>query len=459
MAKSENSSTPPARQVLVQLINQIDESRYSGRFLDEIDAMAQEVTSAILYRGGDFMHNLDSTKDSIEDVQTLIETMPSALFHRDCKERLPIHSAASNLNSVSFVPLLAREGIKRRSLFGKSLKRGGLLNNDPSTFPGLNVLNRLASLRGKVVRIRTTLPTPDACTSSSSSSSGAEETHQDPDAKILNVLKDLQSLNLLHKKDIYMQDLISWSCFQGCKKRFDFFVDWDPSSLKDDDQCSSAIFGVLHGNFNPLVKRDKAFRFKMALKAGMKHFPQELGLLFHKEWCQFDKKGCSRKTTFHRAVEIFGEERTLKLIRECIPPSDNHPILHLVVQHAPEYLNTFAKHYPEAAYLRDFQDRTLANTILAAGRSFRDDSLFFIFMSDRDVAMKDTSSGLYPFMLAASADVPDLQAINYLLKRNPGLLTDSHRQPIQTPFSTKRNTIAADIDGPRKKKPRVNMSI
>lgn len=409
-------NTPP-RQKLVQTIQKLDDC-YSGRFLDEIDALAQKLIQDINNKGGEFLHNLDVDRDSTDDVGALIDIIPSALSHMNSKCQLPIHSAANSFKSVTFVPLLAQEGVKRN--VGGKRKRGGLLVKDPTTSPGMNVLNQIASLEETVNR-----------------DSSLEENVAD--LETLKVLKDLRQSNLLLKADIYRYDLICWSCFPGCQQIFDYFIEWDPSSLKNDDECYSVILGMLHADCNAMVKKAKSLRFKMALVAGMKYFPDELGLLFLKEHHHYDKKGIS-KTTFHRAAEMFGEHQALKLIHECIPPSDERPIpiLHHVIQHAPEYLNGFAKHYPDAGFLRDHQSRTLTNAILASGRTFEEDPMFYINLPDEKIEDKDMASGLYPFMLAASAEMPDLQTIKYLLRRNPGVLGESHRQQTRCTKRRKR---------------------
>ena len=71
-------NTPP-RQKLVQTIQKLDDC-YSGRFLDEIDALAQKLIQDINNKGGEFLHNLDVDRDSTDDVGALIDIIPSALI-------------------------------------------------------------------------------------------------------------------------------------------------------------------------------------------------------------------------------------------------------------------------------------------------------------------------------------------------------------------------------------------
>ena len=59
---------------------------------------------------------------------------------------------------------------------------------------------------------------------------------------------------------------------------------------------------------------------------------------------------------------------------------------------------------------------------LASGnKTFIDDPMFFLQMSDEHVREIDPGSDLYPFMVAASGQTCDLSAVYNLLRRNPSL--------------------------------------
>jgi hypothetical protein len=49
------------------------------------------------------------------------------------------------------------------------------------------------------------------------------------------------------------------------------------------------------------------------------------------------------------------------MIKKCIPldGAEQLPILHRVVENAPQYLSEFAKRYPSATFLRDNNGRQL----------------------------------------------------------------------------------------------------
>jgi hypothetical protein len=89
-------------------------------------------------------------------------------------------------------------------------------------------------------------------------------------------------------------------------------------------------------------------------------------------------------------------------------------------------MNDFGSRYPSATYFRDWEGRTLHQAALAHGnKTFMDDAMFFLEMSDEQVRAIDPGSDLYPFMVAASGETCDLSAVYSLLRRNPALAHSS----------------------------------
>jgi len=124
-------------------------------------------------------------------------------------------------------------------------------------------------------------------------------------------------------------------------------------------------------------------------------------------------------------LNTFGNDVTFGAIEQCIPldGAGQLPILHRVVEHAPQYSNEFGMRYPSAMFLRDNNGRVLYQAELASGnRTFGQDSMFFLRMSDEQVREIDPGTDLYPFMVAASGETSDLSAVYYLLRRNPCLV-------------------------------------
>jgi hypothetical protein len=79
----------------------------------------------------------------------------------------------------------------------------------------------------------------------------------------------------------------------------------------------------------------------------------------------------------------------------------------------------------------------LQQTTLASGhKTFSDDPMFFLQMSDEQVREIDPGSDLYPFMVvAASGQISDLSAVYTLLRRNPSL---AHRNTTKRRGKRKR---------------------
>ena len=113
----------------------------------------------------------------------------------------------------------------------------------------------------------------------------------------------------------------------------------------------------------------------------------------------------------------------MKAIGECIPFNEPKlPILHHVMKDAPQFMNDFAFSYPSAGYLRDEQGRTLLQVSIGSGtKTYKNDAMFFIRMSDEQIREIDPGTDLYPFMVLASGQTSDLAAVNYLLRRDPSL--------------------------------------
>jgi hypothetical protein len=72
--------------------------------------------------------------------------------------------------------------------------------------------------------------------------------------------------------------------------------------------------------------------------------------------------------------------------------------------------------------LRDEQERSLHQASIASGtKTYKNNFMFFIGLSDEQIIEIDPGTGLYPFVVLASGQTSDLSAVNYLLRRNPSL--------------------------------------
>jgi hypothetical protein len=204
--------------------------------------------------------------------------------------------------------------------------------------------------------------------------------------------------------------------------RFEFLADWCPEGLKTHQfKGLSLIHAIIHNR--PIEW------FSMFFKTALMYHPNDLGLLFLK-----DDEG---QTACERAFKKYGKDPTMAAIGELIPFDDPKvPILHHVAKHAPHMLNDFGSRYLSATYFRDCQGRTLHQAKLASGnKTFIDDAMFFLEMSDEQVREIDPGSDLYPFMVAASGETCDLSAVYVLLRRNP---SSAHRSKPKRSSKRKR---------------------
>jgi hypothetical protein len=351
-------------------------------YYDGIKEILEDAKKKVSAHTGKCLHDLDKTKPDKETLQKMIAAVPLALSHPNGKDRLPIQLAAWSRYSVGYVPLLAKEGITHQ--VGGHDNRGGLLVGDPrATNDKKNVLPLLANIKND------TNPVPN-------------------EIAYLNTMMELRESNLLLKEDIQEYDFLYYSCHPGAQLRFDYFADWDAEGLKNHQRGGLPIA-------HALIKDWPIEYFEVFLKAALKHYPQDLGLLFQK-----DSDG---KTACEGAFDKYGKDETMKAIGECIPFDDPKlPILHHVVKDAPQFMNDFAFRYPSAGYLRDEQGRTLLQASIACGtKTYKNDAMFFIRMRDEQIREIDPGTDLYPFMVLASDQTSDLSAVNYLLRRNPSL--------------------------------------
>eukprot|EP01083_Nonionella_stella_P091046 254467_1 len=354
---------------------------------------------------GTFLHEkLDDETHTPDQLKAVIQLFPKSLSMLDENDHLPIQSAAVNSkikcksntamrSSITFVPLLAKEGY--RLDVGGEENRGGLLSTMPKE-ADFNTISYIVS----------------------SCYAGISEDQADEyDSKRAQVLKELLGLNLLKKSDIEDFGLALRSLNPSCVRRFDFITSWNPESLGiGESQWKSPIHVALSDAVeSPSTKKDW---FGMALKAGMKHFPERLGLLFRKH---------EGNSVCKMAFEEFGVDEAMTIIRRCIPPSDNHPILHHALEYAPDVVDDICNYYPDAIFLRDANGHKTSQVefytqLRRGGKMFKDQARFFANATDEQVNTIDPKTGLYPFMLAAVAGKSDLLAVYYLLGRNPELI-------------------------------------
>ena len=367
-----------------------------------LDALAIKMTEDLTSITGNFLHGLFQAKPQEETVRMMIDAVPSGLFLLNEKGQIPLQTAVWHNDSVRYIPVLAKGGIRQ-----KMNQRGGLLLEDPYT--------------ESMIQPKSLIPEgPVSKCSSRSRSTESENVLQliahlqnttKPvlnDEHCLKAIVELRNSNLILKEDIERYNLLFWSCGPMSKLRFKYFVHWYPNGLKDHRLKGLPII-------HALLTNSSRSRFALFLEHSVKLYPNELGLLF-----QRNAKG---ETAIEVAVEVFGREATFKIIEECLTRDSDIPILHYVFQNTPQFLNDFTMRYASAAHLLDSRGRSLSQVQLASGyKTFGSDATFFVKLTDEEVNGIDPGTGLYPFMLLASEQTSDMSAIYYLLRRCPSLV-------------------------------------
>uniref|UniRef100_A0A7S3QI76 Uncharacterized protein n=1 Tax=Chaetoceros debilis TaxID=122233 RepID=A0A7S3QI76_9STRA len=389
------STMPPSVDSFVTNIQQYGE-KVPKKLNTKIEEIARKAVEEMSKEAGNFFHEeLNDDIHTEEQVKAIIELFPESLSQRKKNNFLPIQSATMSgcrsgaRSSVSFVPLMASEGY--RLGVGGEGNRGGLLSVMAFSENGHNTIKYLAGSYFDGEK-----------------GPGSEEY----DRKRVRVLEKLRGMNLLKKVDIEEYALVNISLGPECQHRFEFFTSWDPDALgARDSQWRVPIHDVFKYNSGKE-------NFEMALQAGMAYFPERFGFLFHK---------VGGTTACKKSFDEIEVDTAMNIIRRCIPPSDNHLILHHALEFAPNLVDDIGQYYPDAAFLRDTSGHTLTQfkfyiNLRRGRRKFKKNSSFFIKATDNQVNSIHPETGLCPFMLAAVGNKSDITAVYYLLSRNPKLV-------------------------------------
>jgi hypothetical protein len=263
----------------------------SPHIQDVINVKAKNLLHELTPDIANFLSNdLSDEVHTEEDIRTVIQCVPGALSYEDEDGRLPIENAAWRYNSnntlmdasaVSFIPVLAEEGIKNN--VGGKESRGALLRDDED---GCNVLNHLSRI----------------------SENDCDIDHESFDLRYLDCIKRLRQMGLFRKKDIENHDLLWDSCDYIRSQRFNYFADWNPELLIESrDEGGDS---VLHW----CSSLGDIYTFETVLRTMLRHYPQELGLLLDQ-----NDQGI---TPFQNAYREFGEEAAWKTIKKCLDESE-----------------------------------------------------------------------------------------------------------------------------------------
>jgi hypothetical protein len=362
-------------------------------FFTDIKEFATTMKNGFTQATGKALHRLGTSKPSEDTVKQMVEAIPSSLSYKDDDSQLfPVQSAIWDIDSIKYLPILAKEGIKHN--VGGRDKRGGLLAANPRDDVNWSTLQLLVDI--EVDDASYAIPIDTAC---------------------LNAMKELRKAGLLVKTDIKEQELLRLACHPSSKMRFEYFVEWEPDSL-----VARTNDGLPYVHLIINTSTQSLASFTMYLRASLKYYPRQIGCLFLK-----DNNG---KTTIKIAIEKNGRNNTFKAIQECIPTDTTLPILHHAAKDAPEYFNDLSVRYPSAIYLRDENGRSFKQAQLASGtKTIENDAFFFLTLTDDEIAEVDPVTKQYPFMTAATAGTGDLLTVYHLLSKNPSLL-DRYREQV-----------------------------
>ena len=269
----------------------------------------------VRYVGGAYLHNLDEDTQSEEEIRAIVQCVPEALSYC-CEESeyvgvfmLPIHSAMhrvevfgdryrldeeysifENWSALSFVPMLLQEGMKQdipENAFGQTnhlfraspdeedmegrCNRGGLFSfavsiaGDCDVFEWKPVLVELVRLGQK----------DDQCRFFYLENDHAEQ--------IVSIFENLKQLGIMKKEDIHDHKLIKEAAEKEQFDLLNWLVEWDPkSSLKGFHDTiyhysrdSRSYYPMMH-----YYASKKYHVFIEILEVTLRHYPEQLGLLF-----------------------------------------------------------------------------------------------------------------------------------------------------------------------------------
>ncbi|GFH48855.1 hypothetical protein CTEN210_05331 [Chaetoceros tenuissimus] len=333
---------------------------------------------------GKSLHRLGEFKPKESTVETVVKKFPGSMKIKNEKNQLPIQSCIWSTYGAKYIPLLAREGMRHN--VGGEESRGGLLTVDPSYDHGrMNTLQLVAN--------------------------GYTAT-KEFDEGIVKVLESLKKDGLLKNEDVTEYDLIWYSAWKGCPMRFKYLLQLDPEYISSFVKNGKTFMHHLIHHW-----RDQC-HFKAALKVTLELYPEQAGYLFQKN---LDGK----QAAVEKAFEKYGEKETMTVINKMISSAQQFPILHhaLTSIHVPATQDLFMKRFPWAYNLRDHNNRSLIQAILAAGpKVVNEHATVFASMSDEQICEMDPVTTLYPFAAVASGEDGDLEKSFYLLRRQPGVL-------------------------------------
>lgn len=262
--------------------------------------------------------------DTRDEIEVAIRFFPKVLRETRPIDQIwewdfyPIFWITTCLKSLPFVPLIAELGNEYQMFEDK--EQGGILNiyQIRKGSPLLQIITSRFILANEPVH--------------------SQEFYRRVDDISLSILVDLKEKGFVRKKD-------AWDCIKNLlneppsltSKRLEFFLDWDPSMFLLKDNYSVELFQRRFGTslMNEFLKQCgrnhnthiMLERFRTLFELGLKHYPKQLGFLFHDDQTTVLKPSCRMfgdhneitvENSYRQACYIFGEEPVDTAVKETL---------------------------------------------------------------------------------------------------------------------------------------------
>mmetsp|Transcript_11969 Transcript_11969/g.30350 ORF Transcript_11969/g.30350 Transcript_11969/m.30350 type:complete len:459 (+) Transcript_11969:41-1417(+) len=262
--------------------------------------------------------------DTEKELEVVIRFFPCVLRETQPIDEIwewdffPIFWNTTCLKSLPFVPLIAELG-NEYELFEEK-EQGGILNTYQirKGSPLLQIITNRFILKKEPKH--------------------TEEFYRRVEDASLSVLVRLKEKGFVRKKD-------AWDCIKNLlneipsltDKRVRFFLEWDPSILQIKDNMNVDLFLRRFGTslLDEFLKQCREHRashimlerFRTLFELGLKHYPKQLGFLFHREDMSIDMQckmwgkqniGEVDVDSYRMACDLFGEEEVNEVVTETI---------------------------------------------------------------------------------------------------------------------------------------------
>ncbi len=407
MSTKTELTTDKVALLLKRLLN-VKEKTQKG-LPDDMEELVENFLDAqeTFVRGIDkFMHRVSPEWkfDDKEAVTAIVETCPEFLqtVGHDTKG-IPLHynapgSRVGEANGMYFL-LFAKVGYEH-GIGGKD-GRGGLLVKDREPF---NPLQNCARLN----------------TSS----------HE--------VMTALMEMNppLFTKEDVSGQQLLHCAAVHGNLEDLKFYIDLDPRCLFQKDEID---------DYYPIrVCEDDIEAVQYLLKRALEYNPRHpsIGGLFSKYANSQNIFHDHNRVVLRDIISKNGKKKAWDAIEKELSPYKDIPILHRVIEHAPDQIMEVVSRFPHASFLRDENNRLPIHIALEKGIEWSVELVAIMNANMSHLNQKDPVTGYYPFALAAEEPRCDLRTIYHLLKMHPGQIESGmdHTLPAHKE-SKRRNTL------------------